>query len=663
MMDEIEETYSLVLNKKRDWEEGLIFSLTASEEGITLKEAFDYSIERCFQSNELYPPMEIRDFSVGECGLLYLLDANIRPTRTIYILDPKQNLVDKLKLTGASFTNPSSIIYNPGELYVADPYGDKVILNFNPENGRLRWTIKGVQNELENKIKPVDLVAANNGYLYVLDQNNLAILKFNNTDGSCVSIFGRKELKGKQPTSIALSPYGDLFVLEEQKKKVLRFVSENFKSEFEIPEHMNPSGLCIDENGNLLIGDKGKITIDGEDDRFIYRFNPSGKLIGAISGYRGSVQKIQIDTANRLYVFNGDNERKITILKRQRVYLKQGNTSVYKGVYYSQSLDSTKQGTQWHKLVLERATLDYTKQLVNDSENIQVKVSYRIADYKTVSIKGRDWDMDDFLSDSSISPEEKEDSLSVLDWSVPLINPKDMLIYGPVGRYLWLRAEIIGSEKLTPAIKNIRAVFPRSSYLRYLPAVYQEEESSRDFLERFLSLFETFFTNLESEIDHIAHYFDPNAVSGDFLRWLSTWLSIAADEQWPEKKLRKLVQKVPELYKIRGTRRGIEETIEIFTDIKPIILEPFQLQDGEHKVDPYTFKVFLPPFRLKEGYQLETARRILELEKPAHTCAMLSELEPWIYLDKDTYLEVNTYLSEPTLRLDSGAILQRDTVL
>ena len=66
--------------------------------------------------------------------------------------------------------------------------------------------------------------------------------------------------------------------------------------------------------------------------------------------------------------------------------------------------------------------------------------------------------------------------------------------------------------------------------------------------------------------------------------------------------------------------------------------------------------------RLTEEHY-KAVRRILDSEKPAHTCAGLLALQPWIQLDTHTYLEVNTYLSEPSARLDLGSAMPRDTVL
>ena len=269
------------------------------------------------------------------------------------------------------------------------------------------------------------------------------------------------------------------------------------------------------------------------------------------------------------------------------------------------------------------------------------------------------------------------------------MNATDALILGGVGRYLWLRVEIIGNEEQSPSIKSLRLDFPRSTYLRYLPAVYQEDETSRDFLERFLSLFETFFAELEGRIAHIARYFDVDSslATGDFLRWLASWLAVSVDKGWSEERLRALVRAAPEVYKKRGTRAGLEEMIEIFTGERPLIVEHFQTtcahavepqqtaSDHEARVeieelyrslygtDPYCFCVLLKPFQLSGEEERKAVRRIIDAEKPAHTCAGMLVLQPWIHLDMHTYLDVNTYLSQPSARLDLNSAIPRDTLL
>jgi phage tail-like protein len=329
------------------------------------------------------------------------------------------------------------------------------------------------------------------------------------------------------------------------------------------------------------------------------------------------------------------------------------------------------------------------------------------------------------------------------------MNLRDALIQSPSGRHLWLKLVLRSSdENKTPRIRSISAYLPRSSYLRYLPAVYQEDTASRDFLERFLSLFETLLWNNEEAINQIGRFFDVEATPDEFISWLATWVAAISDESWSEEKKRIFLQRAVALYKKRGTREGLEELIEIYTGYKPMIIEHFQLRCAENEeiksvleklfglylfsliagdlendldagfipeelknmfetkgitlseiitvtkedndkwrvVDeekestyiirkegknlniyfwtPFCFCVLLKPAEAEiYGSQLETVKRLIEFEKPAHTVAGVMVLQPWIYLDMHTYLGINTYLSEPVMRLGITSVIGRDTVL
>ncbi|MBE9592207.1 MAG: phage tail protein I, partial [Proteobacteria bacterium] len=119
--------------------------------------------------------------------------------------------------------------------------------------------------------------------------------------------------------------------------------------------------------------------------------------------------------------------------------------------------------------------------------------------------------------------------------------------------------------------------YPRSSYLRYLPAVYQEHLGSKEFLERFLSIFETVFYDLETEISQVFKHFDADTVPQEFLAWLASWLNLALEEEWPEEKKREFIQQASLLYKRKGTPDGIRKFIEIYTGKTPIILEHLRM--------------------------------------------------------------------------------------
>jgi phage tail-like protein len=193
-------------------------------------------------------------------------------------------------------------------------------------------------------------------------------------------------------------------------------------------------------------------------------------------------------------------------------------------------------------------------------------------------------------------------------------------------------------------------------------------------LERFLSLLETFMTELDGQIASSPRWLDVDAVQGDYLQWLATWVGIAADPGWPEDKLRSLIKGMPEIHRKRGTKEGLERMVEMYTDELPIIVENYMLQDivdPEAKQayvelfgdDPYRFSVLLMPKQLSGLSELETVKRMVAHNQPAHTVADVTWLQPWIYLGGYTFMGVNTVLTHPSARYDDESIMDRDTML
>jgi phage tail-like protein len=340
------------------------------------------------------------------------------------------------------------------------------------------------------------------------------------------------------------------------------------------------------------------------------------------------------------------------------------------GAYTSKVFDSTITGCQWHQVVLD----------ADIPANTRVTLSYAASDY--------------------------EPAVDGPYTSHPLVNPVDTLITGAVGRYIRFRIELFSDEAtgVTPLVKRLKVYFPRITYLRYLPDTYQEDEKNREFLQCFLSLFETFMSCSEEQIFDFTRYLDPLAVPEGFIPWLSSWLAIAYDENWPLTKKRLLIRLAPQLYKKRGTPRVLSQIIELYYDIPPIIIEQFQLEcirnrekskeeeektsepscnstlsmeeivDRLYGTSPYRFTVVVPPrwedpkSRVKKAREVtnperNTLQRIVDMEKPAHTEACLQVLEPWFYLDMHTYLEINTILTRTEFLLEKSSVLGRDTVI
>jgi len=693
-----QESKFLVLNKKSAWDRGLSVNLAVSDAGLQIRQVFAYVSDREDEIEVLADVFEVTDFAVAECGQLYILDA---ASRAIWIYDTTQRKIEKIDCISTLFTKPTSITYASGTLYVADGEGAERIYALAELNWQVKYAVDAFPRSdslsppqpLLQPFVPIDLAVDDQGNLFALDRNNLALVSFDQT-GRLRDVFGQPELQNKQPASMALSRSGLIYVLDPANLKVLQFPARGTAGAVNpafidfrqligtvLPAGFKPRGLAIDSSGRLYVGEDRPAPIR-EDDRFIRRFDAAGKYLGVVENFRGAVDELVVDTDNSIFVFRSEVKNKITALKPKLRFAELDGANLVGGRYFSLALDSAQAGTIWHKFTAATET----------PANAQIQLSFLASDQKQFEINGSRKDLDDFIAgtaglDEVINADRLRENLRALDqlaWSKPAVNANDALV-AATGRYLWVRALLIGNEQQSPAIHSLRVDFPRVSYLRYLPAVYQEDENSRDFLERFLSFFETFFESTETKVRHIARYFDPDAgvTQAEFLRWLSTWVAISVDKGWDDVRLRRLIKRATQIYKYRGTRTAIEEMIEIFLDERPLIVEHQQTScaswpsgkvDGEfaelrtlydrlYGADPLCFCVFLKPFPLKTDEQRKAIIRILDSEKPAHTCAGLLVLQPWVQLDTHTYLEINTYLSAPSARLDLGSTMPRDTVL
>nr|WP_255494590.1 phage tail protein [Sulfurovum sp. bin170] len=222
------------------------------------------------------------------------------------------------------------------------------------------------------------------------------------------------------------------------------------------------------------------------------------------------------------------------------------------------------------------------------------------------------------------------------------------------GQYLFLKIYLIGDQTLqnSPTIKSLRVIYPRSTYLEYLPTYYHENEKSAMILERFFSIFETTFLELEERRANTPSLIDSKETSKKNLAWLSSWLGLTYDESWDEKSWRKLISEAPKLFDIRGTRKGIERVIEIYSGTVPLIQEPMHRRCQKDKdIDNYSFCVFLKPEQYNNMEEVKTIRRIVEEWKPAYTKASVVPLEHNILLGSYVFLEINTKLEKRKVHL------------
>ena len=195
--------------------------------------------------------------------------------------------------------------------------------------------------------------------------------------------------------------------------------------------------------------------------------------------------------------------------------------------------------------------------------------------------------------------------------------------------------EIAGEEVSSITETVTVAVFAKSRYLRHLPALYEYDE----LMGRYLMLFESFWDPIEGQIDQLPYFFDPDTAPPDLLPWLASWLDLLLDKRWPESKRRQLIQSAVRLYRRRGTHDGLADYLELYTGVRPQIVEHraenfvlgSEARLGQsialgRRNAPHTFTVKLKLPRLPEAEAKARKRvieQIIETEKPAYTAYLL----------------------------------------
>lgn len=652
------------------------------QDGVSIRRGEKYGVLETLNLENLDGVGEVTAFTVSPQGHLVLLNSD----GDLWTYDRVSRHHERLFVPGHNLFTASAMLAIAGDiLFVADWADVPSIAAYDLANGQLRFRRAG--SLLDGiPFHPLAIATDANG-LYILtpkdpvdDENTvdangyrpLAIIRLS-LAGTTLDVYHNERLTAKLPELqeqwggtqfIAVSPAGDLYVLESLTCALYILSNEDRKLDRFLMPPLYFAGLGVDSRKQIYIGDSRVIGEDSEDDRFIVHFGENGELVDRVAGFRGKVSDLYVDSRERMYIWNGEAHT-ITVLELQPQTMGWEGGSSPEGVWLSKAFDSAEAETEWHKFTLDASIPDGT----------QIRISYFSSDSEFLPLQGTIWKVDDWISEEGHSFRDKLSALAPY-WSKSVVNPQDALFFGAGGRYLWLKVEWIGSERQTPQLNRLRIYFPRETLLSYLPAVYQEDESSRGFLARYLSLFGTLFDSLEEQIDNMGMQFDRERVQGQQLRWLGSWLGLESDEHWSDEWVRRLIRAAPELYRYRGTRIGMEKLVETVTGTPPIIIEPFQfkamrenselrwLTDRLYSDDPHTFTILLNQSQLLSDKERVLLRGLVEEHKPAFTEVKLVWLQPWMYLDLHTYLGINTVLAEPSLfTLHTDRNMPNDTLI
>jgi phage tail-like protein len=186
---------------------------------------------------------------------------------------------------------------------------------------------------------------------------------------------------------------------------------------------------------------------------------------------------------------------------------------------------------------------------------------------------------------------------------------------------------------------------PRSLYPQFLPAVYREV----DFIGRFLKIFEQSFEPAVQTFQTLWAYLDPLTAPEALLPFLAQWVGWHNEATWSVAHQRSLIRRAMEIYRWRGTKRGLKLYLHLYTGLplhdptRSELQQPIQIHTasqqgfvlGETDLGPMAilgggkplhFRVKLCPTR---GQFLDETlvRSIIEQEKPA-VCTYDLEIVP-----------------------------------
>lgn len=740
MMNEKLTNNYFVLNKYSElWRDTSFFD----ENGIVkLKSIYDVkhkeTIQFSFCSNDKYKTPDISDYSfaLDYCNILYILDKKDKNIKRCF-LDTKKIEV----LNPVALSNPKSILIGKKDIYILDEFALYCISKINYQIRRI------IQFDIS-----IDLftISPDETLLFLYEKSRNKVYRFDLRTGEINLDFiiissDEDESSGNEPIEtkeiidmILRNESGKLLIILNNNELLLynfegvcetqilldKYISNNFNFE--------PSSICLDfDHDFVFIGNKKDIeknSLIRED--FSFPIKIRGLLTNNTS--KNSIQKekkkcIDIDiidfasNPNKLILNNShicdcsinkenqsilylvhfleedlipEKECRKTDLSSSKIYLQVEQfdwSNIYKNAkkeeteienekqeneeitLCSERLDSLEIETKWNKIVIDQKippdTFSQVYYFCTDDENIIPKID------------------DDWIK----APLNQTDFL--------LLNNKGEFLKG---RFLYIKLLLSTNDIYTsPEFKSMKVYFGNNSYLDYLPAIYRENESSSEFLEKFLSIFQTMLDDTYQKIFSFSKYLDSQVTPNEFLRWLASWLSISTDQNWSNEGTRALIEKAPDLFKKRGTVNGIKEIILLYLNSKNSskilnstidgrinnynynynyndnnkssnsnhrfkLLKYYNdviiIENNNDDIYSYFFDVLLNPILVNEDDE-RIIRQIVEKEKPAHTIGNVKRLDSWFNLNRNTMLGINTVLRDPSGFIIGKSSLSRDSIL
>ena len=266
-------------------------------------------------------------------------------------------------------------------------------------------------------------------------------------------------------------------------------------------------------------------------------------------------------------------------------------------------IDSQKPGTVWHRLYLEAHLPEETgvRVYLAAADELSELEQPRWMEHQFGRVAAKpDVPRGAWLREASEVPFHKgllhcRPSRNRAGLFTVLIQRPGYTVRSLKGRYLKVRLELLGNGHESPEVAAVRIYGPRFSYLdNYLPELYRETLTGEaanargpatgpDFLQRFLSLFESVLTPLEDKVAAAYMVTHPMSAPAEALDWLAGWVAMALEPALPEAQKRRTIAAATRLYTLRGTIKGLALALDLATDdwVKKgdiVLLEDFRLR-------------------------------------------------------------------------------------
>ena len=550
-----------VIQTAAQWESGVRSRLQGTD-GLTLFQvpAFDALLIKG-------QPNGAGDIVVDECGQTYWTQQSTNGVWNLMRHNPITGEVERvLSFTNCDHLSPRELWLTPDHLWIFDHPDEEL------GNGRMlvlsRDTYQIVDEFVFEQVVDADF-ESDGGFFFALikKDNETQICRYSSSrEMVCAQL-----TKAKTPTAVAAGIKGEAVILDSGIGQLVRF--DPIKKEETVLgtrsatrlQEFVPSAMQIDKRGVVFIAGKK------DDKPQVLMFDSDGSFLAALelpSGVK-AINGIGFDSGAGVYLATNLGLTRFTLTKNQ---------IGQDGIFYSRTLDSGQPESLWHRISLQgllpaKSSIEVQ---YHTSDNESLKSAFeRATNDKTLSIEEKVTRIELLFSTLWSDVEKFKPTASpAANGSNPDVAAPDLVINPNKGRYLWFKVRLVTFDtKSRPTVNSIRVLYPRLSYLRYLPPVYREELVSAAFLERFLSIFETGFDSLDQQIDKLFQYFDPTLAPKDFLPWLASWINLSLDDDVPEARVRRLIQRAPFIFSRKGTPRAIVEFLEIYTGERVYLTE------------------------------------------------------------------------------------------